>query len=95
LNAPRDEVIEAGRVVVTERTGELEPRGLAQERGASAPTIGDLSVDTRRLLRADTDELLMDASGPGARTFALTPDEESTYASLSTEDFVPEWLIDY
>jgi hypothetical protein len=95
LNAPRDEVMEAARVVVTEPTRELDPRGPAQERGPSAPTMGDLSVDVRRLLRADTDELLMDASGPGARTFALTPAEESMYASLSTEEFVPEWLIDY
>lgn len=121
LNAPPDEVMGGGLVVVDEAprqagsaseieslvreathglqgvVPEFAAPGPAQERGRAdaGPTIGDLSVDTRRLLRPDTDELLMDASGPGARTFALTPDEESMYASLSTEEFGPEWLIDY
>ena len=52
-----------------------------------SPSIGDLSVEEKRLLRNMEREPV---SGPGARMFEMRPDEEAFWAAISPDESVSE-----
>jgi hypothetical protein len=67
-------------------------RGVADgPREPRLPSIGDLDEEERRLLRNMEPAPI---SGPGARMFEVTPDEESFWAAIAPDEFISEELIE-